>query len=176
MRAMTVNGFDLVRLGEIRGWLRSYAMLNTAFEQSDQWFDYTIEDLPWRGDLTESLQTHFDSLRRKEGDSWRLAVTEASPWRDHFSKVVERWFFVQPDLRKLFDGSRAGSYGLVYEQEPVSAFQVAVDDFLSGRDVRMWNVKIEGPGDFDVYAVMHENVVLQVSTTTLLHFDFQSND
>ena len=176
IRAMTVEGFDLVRLGEIRGWLRSYALLNAAFEQSDQGYDYELEDLPWHGDLMQSLQTHFDSLRREEEGGWRLTVTEAAPWRDHFHDVVQRWFFFERDLRELFDVRLHSRRGLTYGEEPVSAFVVAVADFIAGRDVRMWKVELEGPGKFDFYAVMHENVVLQVATTTLLHFDFQSND
>jgi hypothetical protein len=172
---VTFEGFDVVRLGEVRGWLRSFAALNTALGLSDQWFEYSLEDVPWRGELTESLQAHFDSGRRK-GGSWRLTLTEASPWRDEFEKVVERWFFgFDSGLGERFAAARANRR-LTHEQEPVSAFSLSVSDFIAGRDVLMWKIELEGPGEFDFYAVMHENVVLQVATATLLHFDFQSND
>jgi hypothetical protein len=54
-----------------RGWLGSYALLNAAFEQSDQGFDYEIEDLPWHGDLPPS--GHDDA------SPFRLSVERLRP-------------------------------------------------------------------------------------------------
>jgi hypothetical protein len=40
----------------------------------------------------------------------------------------------------------------------------------------LWRVELEGPGRFDRFATIHENVVLQVATKTLLHIALTADD
>jgi hypothetical protein len=110
--AMSLDGLDLVKLGEVRGWLRAYETLNTAVEQSDLSFDYSIEIVPWRGGLEDSLQAHFDA-RRSDEQSWHISIGEASPWRPSLEAVAERWFFWHRVLRERYDAARTGPRGLL---------------------------------------------------------------
>ncbi len=94
IKTMAIDEDSLLALGELRGMLAAFAWANGKVNHG---YTFSIEPLPARGDVLESLNAHLghwvDRIALDPLDEWRQPVDHAlSRWLFQFEELIEPRF------------------------------------------------------------------------------------
>ncbi len=168
---------NIIKLGEIKGYLHAFASLNTAYAHTaNEWYEYLFLQILFADNLTTSVKNYMTSemmnyfveepqaRRRKEEYIQKInciTLTEIQNWKQMFKE--EMYFLFKPDEFKNYSNR---------EKFEINAFTKLIEDSFEKTRFKVWKLE----SDLFFLGMLYHDFIFETEDNKiyLMHFDYGS--